>query len=132
MTTRTKRKLTKIAEAVVVEPTKVASKTLWDHLKNWKLEYVLLPLTGLVVIGTIKFATYLNNGRMPTENADDLVGFSKQLLKISTLIFGLSLVKEAVGHWWTKEQIIAKPMLAWPGTVVTVAAGAFFTYLLTH
>ncbi len=135
MKLQTKRKLiriTKKTKQVLVKGTAVASTSMWSNLKNWKVEYSLFPLSALLVVLIIKFSIYLNNGRAPTENADALVGFSFRLLDIATIIFALSVNKEVLGHWWTKEEIKKQPVLAWPGAVTTIAVFGFLTYLLTR
>ncbi len=131
MKLQTKKKLIKVKN-ILTEAVAPASKPIWSNLKNWKVEYSLVPLSVLLVILIIRFSTYLNNGRAPTENADALVGFSFRILDIATIIFALSILKEAVAHWWTKDEIKKQPSLAWPGAAITIAFGICFTYLLTH
>ena len=123
MTITTRRKI----ERVTLE----TSESFWSHIKNWAVEYSLVPLSVLSVILLAKFAYYLS-GRTPRENADALVGFGFRILDIAAIIIALSLTKEALGHWYAKEEVMADPKIAWPGAITTIAFGIIFAYLLSH
>lgn len=129
-----KKKTTMLAQvgSGIANASSATAKPVWDNIKNWALEYSLLPLSALVVLLLIRFSTYLNNGRAPTENADSLVGLAFRILDIVIILITLSLAKELVGHWYTKEEIKKQPMLPWPSTVTTIAIIFAFTYLLTR
>ena len=111
------------------EPTFFAN--VWKHFSNWATEYAWTPLAFLVVIGMIHFAHHLT-GRPPTESADFLVALGFRLMACIFLIVLLSLTRECVGHWYTKDEIKAQPMLAWPGAIAMIAFGIIYAYVLLH
>jgi hypothetical protein len=44
----------------------------------------------------------------------------------------LSIFRESNGIWWTKEQLIANPHLAWTSAVTKIGIACVLAYLLTR
>lgn len=113
-----------------VPPPKGLAK-IWKHVKDWQSIYFFVPIALFSIWMFAQFGYFLT-GRRPQENVDWMIGIAANLVKLVFLIVFVEICRQATGHWYTKEQMMANPELSKWQTIskcVTLVVGA---YILSH
>lgn len=104
---------------------------VWKHLQNWQSIYLFLPVS-LISIWLFAKMAYFLTGRQPQENADWIVGMAGNLVKLVFLIVFVELLRQQTGIWFTREQLLENPKLAWIQAFSKAVALCAGVYILSH
>lgn len=106
-----------------------ACNTMWNHLKNWFVEYFFVPLSLVFIWGAVELH-FLIVGR-PSQD-DPYQWMVNAAPRLSMAILGIaviSLLRQATGVWLTKFEKLNHPIYA---SVQTVCSTASYIYLLFY
>lgn len=115
----------------IINVTKDASSSIWKHITNWVEAYFWIPVAVISIPLLSHFAYYLS-GYKPKENLDFLPEFGFRILQCIVVIVLVSVSRQAVGIWMTKEEQFENPRLAIAQRVSSLILFILWAYVLTH
>jgi len=123
MKLQTKREIINVAEDVSVP--------VWKHITNWLEAYFWIPMALISILLLSHFAYYLS-GRWPKANLDFLPEFGFRILQCIVVIVLVSISRQSVGIWLTKEEQIKNPNLAIAQKASSLILFILWAYVLVH
>jgi len=121
-------------EIVRVEEIQVkdsVAATILKHLTNWLEGYFWVPM-AIISIPLLSYFAYFLSGRFPRLNLDFLPEFGFRILQCIVVIVLVSVSRQAVGIWMTKEEQMENPVLAIAQKTSSLALFILWTYVLLH